>query len=163
MSTSLTLTFTVDETAEHVFAAINDVRGWWSGPPAPTQPQIEGRTDRLGEEFSYLVTDLHYSKFRITELVPNSRVAWLVLDSALTFIADQQEWTGTTVTFDIAERDGRTEVVFTHVGLVPEHECYDVCDDAWSSYVLGNLRRLIETGSKDPAPSGLVTAVDALR
>jgi hypothetical protein len=49
--------------------------------------------------------------------------------------------------------------VFTHVGLVPEHECYDVCDDAWSSYVLGNLRRLIETGSKDPAPLGFVTAV----
>ena len=47
-------------------------------------------------------------------------------------------------------------MVFTHVGLVPEHECYDVCDDAWSSYVLGNLRRLIETGSKDPAPLGFV-------
>jgi len=162
MSTSLTLTFTVDRTPEDTFAAINDVRGWWSGPPAPTEPQIEGRTDRLGEEFSYLVTDVHYSKFRITELVPGSRIAWLVLDSRLTFIADQEEWTGTTVTFDLTEHDGRTQVVFTHVGLVPEHECYDVCDDAWSSYILGNLRRLIETGSKDPAPAGFATAVDAL-
>ena len=155
MSTSLTLSFTVDQTPEQAFAAINDVRGWWAGPPAPTEPQIEGRTDALGEEFTYVVTDVHYVKFRITELVPSSRVAWLALESELTFLANRQEWDGTTVTFDVAERDGRTEVVFTHVGLVPEHECYDVCDDAWSSYVLGNLRRLIETGSKDAAPTAL--------
>ncbi|WP_426592492.1 SRPBCC family protein [Cellulomonas sp. McL0617] len=153
MSTDLTLTFTVDQTPEQAFAAINDVRGWWAGPPAPTEPQIEGRTDALGEEFTYVVADLHYVKFRITELVPSTRVAWLALDSELTFIANRQEWDGTTVTFDVSERDGRTQVVFTHVGLVPEHECYDVCDDAWSSYVLGNLRRLIETGSKDANPA----------
>ncbi|WP_034608846.1 SRPBCC domain-containing protein [Cellulomonas sp. URHD0024] len=150
MTSNLILTFTVDETAERVFAAINDVRGWWSGPPAPTEPQIEGRTDVLGAEFTYTVTDLHYVRFRITELVPSTRVAWLAVESQLSFVQDRQEWDGTTVTFDIVERDGRTEVVFTHVGLVPEQECYDVCDDAWSSYVLGNLRRLIETGSKDP-------------
>lgn len=163
MSTSLTLTFTTDRTPEEAFAAINDVRAWWSGPPAPTQPQIEGRTDRLGEEFTYRVTDLHYTKFRITELVAPRRVAWLTLDSELTFVQDRQEWTGTTVTFDVTERDGRTQVVFTHVGLVPEHECYDVCDDAWSSYVLGNLRTLIDTGSPVPAPAGYLAAADALR
>ena len=153
MSTNLTLTFTVDQTPEQAFAAINDVRGWWAGPPAPTDPQITGRTDALGEEFGYVVSDVHYSTFRITELEAPSRVAWLVLDSRLTFIEDEQEWDGTTVTFDVAEHDGRTQVTFTHVGLVPEQECYDVCNDAWSSYVLGNLRRLIETGSKDAAPA----------
>ena len=159
MSTSLTLTFAVYQTPEQVFTAINDVRGWWAGPPAPTEPQIEGRTDVLGAEFTYDVPDVHHVKFRITELVPNTRVAWLALDSELTFIQDRQEWDGTTVTFDISEQDGRTQVVFTHVGLVPEHECYEICDDAWSSYILGNLRRFIETGSKDPAPSRFVSAV----
>ena len=159
MSTSLTLSFAVDQSPEQVFAVVNDVRGWWSGPPAPTEPQMAGRTDVLGSEFSYVVTDIHYVLFRITELVPSSRVAWLALDSELTFIENRQEWVGTTVTFDITtDPDGRTRVVFTHVGLVTEHECYDVCQDAWSSYVLGNLRRLIETGSKDAAP----TAVGAL-
>jgi len=163
MSTSLTLTFTVDQTPERVFTAINDVRGWWAGPPAPTEPQIEGRTDVLGAEFTYSVTDVHYVKFQITELVPSTRIAWLALESELTFIENRQEWVGTTVTFDVSERDGRTEVVFTHVGLVPEHECYEICDDSWSSYVLGNLRRFIETGSKDPAPAAFASAVDALR
>ena len=157
-----TTTVVVDATPDQAFAAINDVRGWWSGPPAPTEPQIEGRTDVLGAEFSYRVSDVHYSKFRITELVAPSRVAWLVLDSELTFIEEKEEWTGTTVTFDVSEHDGRTQVVFTHVGLVPEHECYEVCDDSWSSYVLGNLRRFIATGSKDPA-AAYASAVDALR
>ncbi|WP_028046662.1 SRPBCC domain-containing protein [Cellulomonas sp. URHE0023] len=158
-STSLTLTFTVDQSADEVFTAINDVRGWWAGPPAPTEPQIEGRTDELGAEFTYRVTDVHYVKFRITELVPSTRIAWLALESELTFIANRQEWNGTTVTFDIAENGGRTQVVFTHVGLVPEHECYEVCDDSWSSYVLGNLRRFIETGSKDPVASAFASAL----
>src|SRR6218665_3319852 len=86
MSTSLTLTFTVDQSPEQVFTAINDVRGWWAGPPAPTEPRIQGRTARLGEEFTYHVPDLHFVRFRITELVPSSRVAWLALESELTFI-----------------------------------------------------------------------------
>src|SRR3954462_15910372 len=103
MSTSLTLSFTVDATAEQAFAAINDVRGWWAGPPAPTEPQIEGRTDVLGGEFTYLVTDVHYVKFRITELVPSTRLACLALESEPKFIENRQEWDGTTVTFDVGE------------------------------------------------------------
>jgi hypothetical protein len=42
---------------------------------------------------------------------------------------------GTTITFDITEVDGGTQVRFTHVGLVPEFECYDVCSDAWGGLI----------------------------
>lgn len=143
MDTSLTLTFSVEETPEQAFAAVSDVRSWWSG-------EIEGDTDILGAEFTYTVPGMHYSKFRITEFSPSTRVAWLVLDSTLNFIADKQEWTGTTVIFDIAERDGRTHVRFTHEGLRPGHECYGVCAHAWGQYVNGSLRHLIETGAGRP-------------
>ena len=143
MDQSLTTSFTVDRTPAEAFAAVNNVRGWWSG-------EIEGDTDRLGAEFTYTVPDMHFSRFRITELVPGRRVAWLVLDSHLSFIADKQEWTGTTVVFDIAERDGRTHVQFTHEGLRPAHECFEVCERAWGEYIDGSLRALIETGAGQP-------------
>jgi hypothetical protein len=140
---NLTYTFTVDQTPEEAFAAINNVRGWWSG-------EIEGRTDNLGEEFIYRYKDIHYSKQRITELIPDKRVVWLVLDSYLSFIEDKTEWNGTNVVFDVFRKDDKTAIRFTHVGLVPDHECFNACSDAWGSYVRGSLRSLITTGRGQP-------------
>ena len=138
---NFTATITVDQAPEQAFAAINNVRGWWSGDPG-----VEGRTDRLGAEFTYRYKDLHYSKQRIIELVPARRVVWLVIDSDLSFVKDRSEWNGTTITFDIARDGDKTEVRFTHVGLVPDFECYGDCSSAWGYYVRGPLRKLIAKG-----------------
>ena len=81
-SQNLTFTITVDQTPEEAFAAINNVRGWWSG-------EIDGNTDTLAAEWSYRYKDIHYSKQRITELVPGRRVVWLVVDSYLNFVEDK--------------------------------------------------------------------------
>jgi hypothetical protein len=139
----LTSAITVDQSPEEVFAAINHVRGWWSG-------EIEGNTDKLGEEFTYRYGDLHYSKQRITESIPGKKVVWLVLDSYLSFVADKTEWNGTKVTFEISRTGDKTEVQFTHVGLARDHECFDACSNAWGSYITGSLRSLIATGTGQP-------------
>ncbi len=139
MSSSFRTTFTVEQSAQQVYDVICDVRSWWSG-------QIEGSTDTLGEEFGYTVPGIHFSRQRITELQPGRRVAWLVVDSRLDFLQDKQEWTGTTITFDLLGSDSGTEVTFTHHGLLPEIECYGDCSGAWSSWVLPDLRRRIGTG-----------------
>ena len=133
--------FTVDQTPEEAFAAINNVRGWWAGKPG-----IEGSTDKLGDEFTYRYTPHHYSKQKITEFIPGKKVVWLVLDSALNFVEAKTEWKGTKITFEIARKDGKTEVRFTHVGLVPDNECYGACSNAWGSLINGSLRSLIATG-----------------
>ena len=132
---------------DRAFAAICDARAWWSG-------DIEGHTDALGAEWSYRVPDIHFSAFRITELVPDRSVAWLVTDSLLTFTEDQQEWTGTTVRFEVLPTPAGTEVRFTHEGLVPQVECYGVCRVAWGEYVLGSLKELIEAGAGRPDSYG---------
>jgi len=69
------VSFAVDQGPEEVFAAINNVRGWWS-------QLIEGRTAQLGAEFKFHYRDLHHSTQRITELVPGRRVVWHVTEAA---------------------------------------------------------------------------------
>jgi len=139
-NSNYTATFIVDQTPDEAFAAINDVRAWWTG-------EIEGGTARLGDEFTYRYKDIHYSKQKIAELIPGRRVVWTVLDSQLSFIADKSEWTGTTITFDITKVGDKTEVRFTHIGLLPNVECYDACSDAWGGLITGSLRNLIATGN----------------
>ena len=133
-----TTSFTVDQTPEEVFVAINNVRGWWEG-------KIEGNTDKLGDEFTYRYEDVHYSKQKLTEIIPNKKVVWLVLDARLNFVKDKSEWKGTEIIFDIAKKGDKTEVRFTHLGLVPKYECFHECSNAWSSIINDSLRNLITT------------------
>jgi hypothetical protein len=73
-----------------------------------------------------------------------------VANSSLTFVKDKSEWNDTEIVFDISGKDGKTEVRFTHRGLVPQHECYGSCSNAWGMLINGNLRKLIGTGERQP-------------
>ncbi len=148
MTDDLTYTFTVAQSPAEAFAAICDVRGWWSG-------DIQGITDELGAEWTYQTEGVHRTAHRITELVPDRSVTWLTTDSWLSFIEDHHEWTGTEIRFEVEPTaDGGTEVRFTHLGLVPTVECYGVCRVAWGEYILGSLKELIESGAGRPDSYG---------
>jgi hypothetical protein len=138
-----TTSFTVDQTPNEVVTAINNVRGWWSG-------EIDGDADRPGAEFTYRYKDMHRSTQQVTEFVPGKKVVWHVTDAQLTFAKDKTEWIGTDIVFEIARKNGKTELRFTHVGLVPAFECYGGCSGAWGALVEGNLRNLITTGKNQP-------------
>jgi hypothetical protein len=138
-----TTSFAVDQSAEQVFAAVNNVRGWWSG-------DIEGRTDTLGAEFTYRYEDIHRSTQKITEWAPGRKVVWRVLDARISFVKDKAEWNGTDIVFEIARKGEKTELRFTHVGLLPAIECYGKCSGAWGFYINESLRNLITTGEGDP-------------
>jgi len=136
-------TILVDQTPKEVFNAINNVRGWWS-------ENIEGNTDKLNAVFNYHYKDVHICKMKITEFIPGKKVVWDVLNNYFSFTKDNSEWKGTKIIFDISEKDGKTQLVFTHKGLVPTYECYDVCNDAWSNYINNSLHSLITTGKGQP-------------
>jgi len=137
--TNFTISIEVDKSPAEVFNAVSNVRGWWSG-------EIEGDSRKLNDEFSYRVADVHYSKQKVTEMVPNQRLVWLVTESSLNFISDKSEWTGTQLVFDITRQGNKTKLTFTHQGLVPEIECYSACSNAWSQLIQQSLMSLITTG-----------------
>jgi len=138
-----TTSFTVDQSPEEVFKSINNVRAWWTG-------DIEGRTDRLGDEFTYRFQDLHCSTHKITELTPGKKVVWHTVDASINFVKDKTEWNGTDIVFEIARKGDKTELRFTHLGLVPAIECYGGCSGAWGSYINESLRSLIVKGKAQP-------------
>jgi len=140
-----TVSFTVEQEPQAVFDAINDVRGWWS-------QAVQGDTDRLGAVFYHHYQDIHRCTLKIIEFVPGKKVTWHVLHNDFNFVTDKAEWNGTDVVFDIATQGDKTELRFTHAGLVPAYECYDVCSNAWGQYITGSLRKLITTGTGEPNP-----------
>lgn len=136
----------VDQNPTKAFNAIKNVRAWWS-------EEIEGPTDQLNAVFFYHYKDIHLCKIKLIELVPDKKIVYLVLDNQFNFTKDKTEWIGTKLIFDITTESGKTKVQFTHEGLVPDYECYNVCFDAWTGYITKSLYNLITTGKGEPNPA----------
>jgi hypothetical protein len=84
------ISFAVDQSPEQVFNSINNVRGWRS-------EDIEGNTDKPGDQFTYRYKDVHSCKMKLIEVIPDKKVVWLVLDNYFDFTTDKSEWRGTKV------------------------------------------------------------------
>jgi hypothetical protein len=134
-----TTTLLVDHTPKEVFNAINNPQHWWSG-------EIEGSTARLNDEFTYRYKELHFSRQRIVEMVPDQKVVWLVTESIINYAEDKREWTDTKISFEISEKNNKTQLRFTHFGLDPQIECFDSCSSSWSQLIQQSLFSLISTG-----------------
>ena len=110
-----TTAFTVNRTPQEAFAAICNVRGWWS-------EDIRGGTEKPGDIFNYRFKDIHRCTIKVTKSIPGEKVVWHVLDNYFSFTEDRSEWKGTDVVFDISRKGDQTEVRVTHVGLVSPDE-----------------------------------------
>jgi hypothetical protein len=142
-SNDYTTVIEVDQLSETAFKAVADFRGWWS-------EDIQGPTDELHQAFFYHYKDVHLCKLKLIEKIDNQRLVYEVIDNQFNFVADKTEWIGTKLIFELSPKGKGTKIVFTHQGLVPEYECYKVCQDAWTSYIQGSLKQLIETGKGKP-------------
>jgi hypothetical protein len=137
-----TTTIVVDQSPRQVFNAINNPRAWWSG-------EIEGSAEKLNDEFSYRYKDFHFTKQQVVEMVPDQKVVWLVTESQINHAEDKREWADTKISFEISEQDNKTKLRFTHLGLVPEIECFDSCSNAWTQLIQQSLFSLITTGKNE--------------
>lgn len=63
--------------------------------------------------------------------------------------------------FDIGQAAEGTTVTLTHVGLLPQFECYDVCSSEWTRFLDVGLLALPVNG--DPAPMTAEKAAEIAR
>lgn len=148
-----TTSILVDQTPAEVFNAVTNVRGWWS-------EEIEGSTNKVDDEFTYHFEDVHRCKMKLTEVVPNKKVVWLVLSNYFKFTKDADEWTGNKIIFEINKVGNQTQLQFTQVGLTSEYECFTVCQGAWTTYIKKSLHDLITTGKGHPNGKGKAQTED---
>jgi len=117
------------------FEAINQVNEWWVR-------DIEGSAEKLNDIFT-----VHFGEtfvtFKVTESIPGKKIVWDVADCYLPWLKDKTEWNGTSVVFEISSLADGTQVTMTHIGLVPEVECYNGCEAGWNKYFKGSLFKLL--------------------
>ncbi|MFI5153611.1 MAG: SRPBCC domain-containing protein [Chitinophagales bacterium] len=127
--------FAVKVPSGEAFQGIANVAGWWT-------ENIEGHTSNLNDEFTVRFGDT-FVNFKVTESKPGKRMIWLVTDCYLHWLKDKTEWTGTKVVWEISLGNQGTEITMTHVGLVPNIECFKSCKSGWDAYFKGSLFKLL--------------------
>ncbi|MFZ6746245.1 SRPBCC family protein [Undibacterium sp. JH2W] len=129
-----------------VYAALatpEGLRGWWT-QDCDVAVALGGSSHfRFGP---------HHKSMLVERLEPGREVRWLCVEAhiAVDRLVRKDEWLGTHLVFRLTQDGaGRTRLDFEHVGLVPELECYAMCNDGWR-YYLASLQQLLETGKGTP-------------
>ncbi|MEP6677327.1 MAG: SRPBCC domain-containing protein [Ferruginibacter sp.] len=139
---NFTTTIEVSKSPQEVFNHItNDVANWWGGK------DFEGNSKQLNDEFIIHHPGAHYSKQKLIEIIPDKKIVWLVTDSTLQWLKkDQHEWANTKMIFELTTKGDKTVLHFTHEGLVPEKECYTMCERGWTMVIKDWLFNFIAHG-----------------
>lgn len=139
---SYTYSFTTHKSSKEIFDLLLNIEEWWSGI---YEEKISGSSQKLNDEFSFSAGgEVHSSKQKLIELIPNKKLVWLVTESNLSFLNNPKEWENTRLVFNVWEKNGQSKVTFTHEGLEPRIECYAGCSSAWTQY-MHNLEEKLNT------------------
>lgn len=128
--------------AAQAFDKISSVSEWWG-------KDFEGRAREQGDAFTVRFGKT-FVDFKISDAAPGSRIVWDVVDCYIPGLKDQTEWTGTSVVWELSSSNGTTTVKMTHRGLVPEVECYGMCEQGWNFYVAKSLLQYLTEGKGLP-------------
>lgn len=82
------------------------------------------------------------TRFEITELKPDEKISWLCMES-------DPEWVGTSVSFELREKNGKTTVTLRHSDWGEVTEFYRWCNYNWS-FFLYSLKQYCEEGKGIP-------------
>jgi len=98
--------------------------------------------NRIGSinEFRFGGNDV--TKMRIEELIANEKVVWQCVDS-------DPEWIGTSISFDIQEKNGKSFITLRHMNWKEVTPFYRSCNYNWAIF-LYSLKSYCEDGEGLP-------------
>ncbi|WP_426477804.1 SRPBCC family protein [Chryseobacterium sp. CBSDS_008] len=140
-----THTIEVKATADKLYHALtHEISLWWT-------EMFEGTSSEVDSLFTIRFGDHIHKTMRVKKLTANTEIVWFVEDSliALPELKNQTEWIGTTIVWEIRQKNEITQIKLTHIGLNPGIECYEICSGGWLQF-LGSLKKFLETGSGAP-------------
>jgi uncharacterized protein YndB with AHSA1/START domain len=131
------LNVVIKTTLDKVYQAVSTQEGiesWWC-KDTTAKPEIG---------FVNVFTFGQYrNEMKVVELTPNKKVKWECINSV-------EEWIGTTVSFELEEKNGNTLLRFTHGGWKSASDFFAGCTYDWALF-LKSLKTLGETGKGNPS------------
>jgi uncharacterized protein YndB with AHSA1/START domain len=139
---------TIAAPAAVVYRAITSpegLRGWWT-------TTCEVGTG-VGAQSIFRFGQTH-NVMRVVSLQPDAEVRWECVEQhhhASGQLTRTDEWAGTSVVFRLVAVSPSTTLLHVeHIGLVPELECYDICNTGWNHFLGTSLKGFVETGKGSP-------------
>ncbi|MCP4441619.1 MAG: hypothetical protein GY810_22145 [Aureispira sp.] len=133
--------FFITKDSNIVHQAISEeTNKWWTS-------KIDEKEDVLHLKFGDT-----YKVIKRKELIaPTIVLEWEVLDAFIAHdaISKKGEWKGTKIKWEIKKAEKGCIVSFSHQGLIPDFECYEMCVKGWGFY-LDSLIQYLETGVGNP-------------
>jgi hypothetical protein len=120
--TTYSVSINVTKSPIVVFSILIDLTKWWP-------EEFIGENITANSEFVLKTGEGHYSKNKVIEFERGKKVVWLVTGSRRE--ADDFDWTGTKMIFELTVVGDRTEIKFTYDGVVLADEIdrlHQICD-----------------------------------
>ncbi len=127
-----------------VYEAVATTTGlseWW------TRDGVRGQSSEGSKVEFYFGSPEPAAVMEVTRLDPGGHVSWSCIEGA-------DEWVGTTLSFQLSQKDDETVILFTHGGWRTPSEFMAHCSARWAYFLL-SLKSLVETGKGTPFPEDL--------
>jgi len=141
--------FLVSAKPKLVYKALTkEIDKWWT--------ELSNKALQVGDKLTVQFEKTTTWVMTVSEAVMNQSLVWQVTEANhdLENISTKDEWKGTTIKWQIEENETGSKVSFTHEGLVPALECYDICEGGWV-YFLESLKNYLDTGKGNPHKGAL--------
>jgi uncharacterized protein YndB with AHSA1/START domain len=119
-----------DERVYDALTTLDGLAGWWT-------PTVSG-SPTAGGEITFSFGD-EKVVMRVDRASRPTSVAWTCLSHS-----KFAEWEDTTLSFEVKQLPGATQLTFRHVGLVPPLDCYSVCERGWDHYLASLAAHVVE-------------------